>query len=136
LGEQLLPKVAIVDEGSHAVIVALGKRLRVVGGAEFAGYDTARNERQLNGLLEFVRRTYPTLAGDSDLTHAECWAGVRPMSSDGKPFIGPSTVPGLYLNTGHGHLGWTQAVGSAELLADLMTGNAPGVDPDPFACER
>jgi D-amino-acid dehydrogenase len=55
------------------------------------------------------------------------------MSADGKPIIGATDVEGLYVNTGHGHLGWTMAMGSGELLADLLHGNKPSIDPSPFA---
>lgn len=58
------------------------------------------------------------------------------MSADGRPFIGPSRVRGLYFNTGHGHLGWTKAVGSACLLADLVLGATPELDPQPFQVHR
>jgi D-amino-acid dehydrogenase len=61
---------------------------------------------------------------------------LRPMSADGRPYVGATSVAGLYVNTGHGHLGWTQAAGSASLLAQLISGAAPAIDPRPFALSR
>jgi D-amino-acid dehydrogenase len=64
------------------------------------------------------------------------WCGPRPVSVDGVPIIGPTPIPSLSVNTGHGHLGWTMAAGSGQLLADLVTHAAPAIDPVPYDVKR
>lgn len=127
------PRTAIVDDAMHAAVVPLGERLRAVGTAEFAGEDRRVDKRRLDNLAGLLARLYPRLSPLLDPALAEGWAGLRPMSADGRPFIGAAPLPGLWINAGHGHLGWTLAVGSARLLADLMTENPPALDPRPFA---
>jgi len=78
----------------------------------------------------------PDVAEQLDWQTAENWCGLRPMSSDGRPFIGPTPMQGLWLNCGHGHLGWTKAVGSARLLADQIAGRKPEINPAPFAYDK
>jgi D-amino-acid dehydrogenase len=130
------PRVAVVDDRSHAVVVTLGQELRAVGGAEFAGHDRSLDAGQLESLFAFVKRILPELTAGLNLSDAKAWSGLRPMSHDGKPFIGPTPVRGLYLNAGHGHLGWTQAVGSAEILADMICGKPPRIDVTPYLYGR
>lgn len=130
------PRTAIVDDAMHAAVVPLGDRLRAVGTAEFAGEDRRLDPRRLDNLAALLARLYPQLAPALDPAQAEGWAGLRPMSADGRPFVGAAPQPGLWINAGHGHLGWTLAVGSARLLADLMTGAAPAIDPAPYALGR
>ena len=86
--------------------------------------------------MRFLKELYPHIAAGIDLDAAEPWTHLRPMSCDGKPFIGASRIPGLYINAGHGQLGWTKAAGSACLLADLMLGRAPAIDDEPFRVHR
>lgn len=71
-----------------------------------------------------------------DPVAARPWCGLRPMSADGVPIIGPTPISNLLVSTGHGHLGWTLAAGSAQLLADLMCETSPAIDPTPFALRR
>jgi D-amino-acid dehydrogenase len=127
------PRTAVVDDAMHAAVVPLGDRLRAVGTAEFAGEDRRVDPRRLDSLARLLARLYPNLAPQLDRETAKGWAGLRPMSADGRPFVGQTSCPGLWINAGHGHLGWTMAVGSARLLADLMTGQPPAIDPHPFA---
>lgn len=133
---QQLPRVPIIDDAMHAGITPLGNRLRAVGTAEFAGYDTRLHRVRIDNLVRLLKELYPQIAAEIDLEKAEAWAGLRPMSSDGKPFIGTSRIEGLYFNTGHGHLGWTKAAGSACLLADLMANRRPAIDEAPFRVHR
>ncbi|MBP7568377.1 MAG: FAD-dependent oxidoreductase, partial [Burkholderiaceae bacterium] len=74
--------------------------------------------------------------GDIDLAGASFWAGLRPMTPDGTPVVGATPVANLYLNTGHGTLGWTMACGSGQLLADLITGQAPAIRHDDLGITR
>ena len=130
------PLVPIIDDGLHAAIVPLGSRLRVAGTAEFAGNDRRLAPERVENLHALLKRILPTVARQLPCSSAEPWAGLRPMSADGLPFIGPTHVGGLYINTGHGHLGWTHSMGSARLLADIMDGKKPDIDPNPYSAAR
>lgn len=131
-----IPRVAVIDDAMHAAVVPLGARLRVVGTAEFAGMNRVVRADRIENLLRMFAGLYPAIAVRIDYGTAQEWTGLRPMSADGLPFVGATRVPGIYLNTGHGHLGWTLAAGSARLLADLMLGVAPSIDPQPFSAIR
>jgi D-amino-acid dehydrogenase len=128
-----LPCVSVVDDAMHAAVVRFGRDIRVVGTAEFAGEDRSLDPRRVNNLARLLARLYPDLAPYLDPATGRPWTGLRPMSADGRPFIGQSRRPGVWINAGHGHLGWTMAAGSAQLLADLMTGHIPTIDPNPYA---
>jgi D-amino-acid dehydrogenase len=130
------PGIPVVDDAMHAAVAPLGDRLRVAGTAEFAGFDTTIDRVRVENLAALLRAIYPGLARSVDFSKAVAWTGLRPMSCDGKPFIGESAVRGLYVNSGHGHLGWTLAVGSGQLLADLVVGRKPAIDPVPFRVDR
>lgn len=127
-----LPRVTIVDDESHTVFAALGDRLRVAGTAEFAGFDRTLPPARVQNLFRSLHAVLPDLSASVDRRRVEAWAGLRPLSSDGRPFIGPGRTRGLWLNTGHGALGWTMAMGSGELLADQVTGCSTAIDPTPF----
>jgi len=130
------PRLPVVDDAMHAAVAPIGDRLRIAGTAEFAGFDTRLNRARIDNLVGLLRAIYPRIADRVDLTKTTPWTGLRPMSCDGRPFIGPCAIDGLYVNAGHGHLGWTQAVGSALLLADLVSGRPPAIDPAPFRPNR
>ena len=125
------PFVSLTDDGAKLVYSRLGNRLRVAGTAEFAGYDTRIDAARLAPLLRRVGDIFPHL--DLSADGVESWTGLRPATPNNVPFIGATRVNGLYVNTGHGTLGWTLAVGSGQLLADLVAGRAPAVDPAPYA---
>lgn len=130
------PRMAVIDDAMHAAVVPLGSRLRVVGTAEFAGMDRTLRTERVENLWQLLAALYPGIAARMDRSSAQAWAGLRPMSADGLPFVGASRVPGIYISTGHGHLGWTLAAGSARLLADLMLGDRPATDRRPFSAIR
>ncbi len=132
----ILPRLPVVDEALHAAVAPIGGRLRVVGFAEFAGDDRSIPAARIAALRAVFAALYPDLARAADDLRASAWAGLRPMSADGLPFIGATRLPGLWLNTGHGHLGWTMAAGSARVLADLMDGRASPIDPTPYRADR
>jgi len=128
------PKVSVTDEVRRIVVSRLGNRLRAAGQAEVAGYDKTVELDRAQSVLKAVRALFPALGEDLE---PEFWCGLRPMTPDGVPVLG--LAPGrdnLYLNTGHGTLGWTLAMGSAAVLADLIAGRAPPVDPDNFSASR
>lgn len=126
------PKIPVIDDAMHAAVTPFEGRLRVVGTAEFAGRDLALSPRRVANLHRLFARLYPHLEGLAATSTSVDWAGLRPMSADGKPFIGESALSGLWFNTGHGHLGWTMAAGSAELVATLLCGEPTPVDPRPY----
>ncbi|OLF73910.1 hypothetical protein AWH62_07060 [Maricaulis sp. W15] len=130
------PSLPVVDDVLHAIVTPLGDTLRIAGTAEFAGEDRTMRSERVDNLRMLLRRVYPDLA-DRLLTGQEkAWCGFRPMSADGRPVIGETRAKGLWITTGHGHLGWTQAMGSADLLASLMAGETPPVPAEAFSAKR
>lgn len=130
------PRTPIIDETLHAAITPIDRRLRLTSTVEFSGFDKRIDSERVNSLFSLLGELYPRIASEIDRGHARPWAGLRPVSSDGRPFIGPSKLPGLYINSGHGPLGWTLAMGSAQLLADLIEGRPTQIDADPFDAAR
>lgn len=124
------PTVSLTDDGAKLVYSRLGDRLRVAGTAEFAGYDTTLNPARIEALLRRTRQIFPRLAGAD--SRIERWTGLRPATPSNVPLIGGTSLGNLYVNTGHGTLGWTMAVGSGRLLADLVAGRSPDIDPAPY----
>jgi D-amino-acid dehydrogenase len=118
------PTVAMTDDGRKIVFSRLGKRLRIAGTAEFNGYDLGLNDVRCRALVTRTHELFPELkpAGEP-----EFWCGLRPTTPSNVPFIGPTRLANLYLNTGHGTLGWTMACGSGHALADLVGGRTPEV---------
>jgi D-amino-acid dehydrogenase len=119
------PQGTLTDETYKVVLTRLGNRLRAAGTAELCGYDLRLRPARLATLAHVVRDLFPATG---DLTHAEPWAGLRPMTPDNPPVLGTTEYENLYLNTGHGTLGWTMACGSGQVLADLISGRAPHID--------
>ena len=113
------PSVSLTDETQRLVCSRLGDRLRLAGTAELAGYDKTIDPRRIAQLCRWIDRFFP---GATDLDSIEAWAGLRPCTPGYVPIIGQSGIDGLWLNTGHGSLGWTLACGSAELIRDLLDG--------------
>lgn len=126
--------VPVVDDDFHAVVLPLDNVIRVAGTAEFTGYDLSLPEARIQNLRTLVKQVLP--AWPLDPTSAKPWCGLRPMSVDGVPIIGPTPIGNLWINTGHGHLGWTMAAGSGQLLSDLLTGGSPVVDPEVYGLSR
>jgi D-amino-acid dehydrogenase len=126
------PSVSLTDDGHKIVISRLGQSLRVAGTAEFNGYDTSLNAARCDALLRRAREIFPALAAVSQVDY---WTGLRPATPGNVPLIGDLSaagLAGLWLNTGHGTLGWTLSCGSARLLADLVAGRDPGLDAEPY----
>jgi D-amino-acid dehydrogenase len=112
------PKVSITDDAAKQVYTLLGNRMRVAGTAEFARYNDEVRAVRIAPLKRGLRELFPK-APQENLTE---WACLRPSTPDGPPIIGRTPIDNLFMNTGHGTLGWTQAAGSARLLADVMSG--------------
>jgi D-amino-acid dehydrogenase len=116
--------VSLTDEACKIVISRLGNRLRAAGTAELTGYDTTVNAVRCGAILSRIRQLFPALSG---IASAANWTGLRPATPNNVPVIGRTRFRNLYLNTGHGTLGWTLACGSASLLADVVSGRKPQV---------
>ncbi|HEY5637408.1 MAG TPA: D-amino acid dehydrogenase [Burkholderiales bacterium] len=123
------PTMSLSDESHKIVISRFGDRLRAAGTAELAGWDTDVDAARCDAIRARVCAFFPALAQTGEAVH---WAGLRPATPSNAPLIGRTRIPGLWLNTGHGTLGWTLACGSAFALADLIDGERPTVD-YPFA---
>ncbi len=119
------PQISLSDGAYKLVMSRLGDRLRVAGTAELAGYDTAINEVRCRAI---VRRTFELFPQAGRPEDAQFWAGLRPATPGGVPCIGRTRYANLYLNTGHGTLGWTMACGSGAAIADIVSGKKPGLD--------
>jgi len=130
------PAIPILDAELHAVAVPLNGRLRIAGTAEFAGYDLSVPNARIENLIRLLNRTFPAIARAVVRDRIKPWSGLRPMSADGVPIVSRTPIDNLFLNTGHGHLGWTMAAGSGRALADLMMGRKPEIDLKPYALDR
>jgi D-amino-acid dehydrogenase len=125
----------VIDHHLHAVIVPFENgSVRAAGTAEFAGYDRSLNDARVRNLAALMRELLPQ--GQWDVAAATPWCGLRPSSPDGVAIIGATPLANLWINSGHGHLGWTLAAGSAQLLTDLLSGDAPAIHPKPYALAR
>ena len=129
-------RIPVVDDALHAAVTPIGASVRIAGTAEFAGRDTRIAAERLANLKLLLRAILPGHAGRLLAGRVEPWAGLRPMCADGVPCIGAIGPRGLYVNTGHGHLGWTMAVGSGRLLADLVDGRDPELDARDYSPRR
>lgn len=129
-----LLSIPVIDDQLHAVVVPLEGAVRVAGTAEFAGYNLALRPARIRNLLNLLHAVLPQASWDP--ASAQPWCGLRPMSVDGVPIIGPTPISNLMVNTGHGHLGWTMAAGSAQLMTDLLSGESPSIDPMPYDPSR
>jgi D-amino-acid dehydrogenase len=127
------PESSVVDETYKVAITRLGDRVRVGGMAELAGYDLALQQAPRRTLEHVVRELFPR-AGD--VGNASFWCGLRPMTPDGPPVLGPTRYRNLWLNTGHGTLGWTMACGSGQVIADLISGRTPAIGLNGLTIER
>jgi D-amino-acid dehydrogenase len=127
------PRSTVLDETYKVAITRFDERIRVGGMAELSGFNLALNPRRHDTLAMVVRDLFPQ---GGDLEQASFWTGLRPMTPDGTPLVGPSPIPGLWLNTGHGTLGWTMAAGSGQLLSDLISGSAPAISDEGLTLAR
>ena len=126
------PESTVMDETYKIAITRLGNRIRVGGMAEISGYTNDLGEPRRLTLQHSVTDLFP----GGDVSKASFWSGLRPMTPDGTPVIGPTKVAGLFLNTGHGTLGWTMSSGSARVIADLVSGKKPEIDATDLAAAR
>jgi D-amino-acid dehydrogenase len=127
------PVSTVMDETYKVAITRLGDRIRVGGTAELAGFSLRLRKPRRETLEHSVSDLFPQ---GGDVAQASFWTGLRPMTPDGTPVVGPTRYANLSLNTGHGTLGWTMACGSGRLLADLVTGHKPEIAHDDLALGR
>jgi D-amino-acid dehydrogenase len=127
------PVSTVLDESYKIAVTRFDNRIRVGGMAELRGFDLRLNPRRRETLELCLNDLFP---GAGDTAAGSFWTGLRPMTPDGTPLVGRTPLPNLYLNTGHGTLGWTMACGSARVLADLMSGHAPEIRADDLSVER
>jgi D-amino-acid dehydrogenase len=119
------PESTIMDETHKVAVTRLGDRIRVGGTAELAGYSLALREARRATLNHVVTDLFPR---GGDIGKATFWCGLRPMTPDGTPIIGPTRYDNLLLATGHGTLGWTMAAGTGRVIADMVSGRPPEID--------
>jgi D-amino-acid dehydrogenase len=118
-------QVSLSDEAHKLVLSRMGDRLRIAGTAELSGYDKALNTVRCEAIVRRVMQLFPD-AGDP--SRAEYWTGLRPATPSNLPCVGATKYPNLFLNTGHGTLGWTHACGSGRIVADLVSGRRPEIE--------
>ncbi len=128
------PRSAVMDERYKVAISRMGLRVRVAGSAEIGGSLDTMNPAALQTLYKVLHDWFPGAA--TLQTGVQQWKGARPMLPDGPPVIGPSGVPGVWLNLGHGSSGWALSCGSARVLADLVAGQDAGIDLEGLGIER
>lgn len=127
------PVIGGVHEDHLVAFSRLGDRLRLTATADFAGYDTGFQPGNFAHMLRVARELFPKAA---QFDRPEYWACLRPMTPDGPPIMGESPLRNLWLNVGHGHMGWTMACGSSRILTDRMMGRQPELDDTPFRLGR
>jgi D-amino-acid dehydrogenase len=129
------PISTVMDETYKVAITRFDDRIRVGGMAELAGFDLSLNPRRRETLEMVLNGLFPN---GGDMSKSQFWTGLRPMTPDGTPIIGKASEQfnNVWLNTGHGTLGWTMACGSGQLLADLMAGQKPAIQSDDLALSR
>ena len=119
------PTVSLTDDGYKLVVSRLGDRLRVAGTCELNGYTRELNTTRCEAITRRTRELFPNACDYDNPTY---WTGLRPLTPSNVPYIGKSRYSNLFLNTGHGTLGWTMGCGSGRAIADIVSGRAPEVD--------
>jgi D-amino-acid dehydrogenase len=133
VNEAKAPVSTVMDEAHKVAITRLGDRIRVGGMAEIAGFEMDLPKARQETLTHSVEDLF---GGAGDQSQAIFWCGLRPMTPDGTPVIGPTRIENLWLNTGHGTLGWTMSCGSAQVLADMISGRKPEIETSDLAISR
>ena len=134
LNNEDAPQSTIIDDTFKIGITRLGNNIRVAGTAHITGYNLELREKSLSLLKYGLNRLFPYATGECD--DMKFWAGLRPNTPDGPPIIGSTPYSNLYLNTGHGTLGWTMSLGSGKLLADIISGIEPEISSEGIDMSR
>ena len=130
---QRTPSISVTDDERRVVLTPLGDEVRLAGTAEFSGFSTDLNQVRINAIGRAAADLFPHA---TDYDSLEPWTGLRPVTPDSRPIIGFGGLENLFFNTGHGALGWTMAVGSAQMAADLFAGRTPEIDPEGYSPKR
>ncbi|MFM0475426.1 D-amino acid dehydrogenase [Paraburkholderia strydomiana] len=133
VNEAAAPISTVLDETYKIAITRFDNRIRVGGMAEIVGFDKSLRQARRETLELCVNDLFP---GGGDTSKASFWTGLRPMTPDGTPIVGRTPVANLFLNTGHGTLGWTMSCGSGQLLADVISGKQPAIKADDLSVHR
>ncbi|HTJ97766.1 MAG TPA: D-amino acid dehydrogenase [Rhodocyclaceae bacterium] len=127
--DAIAPFVSVTDDGHKLVFSRLGQRLRIAGTAEFNGYNTELNPVRCEAIIKRTQELFPQASSDEAPVF---WTGLRPATPGNVPYIGVSSYSNLFVDSGHGTLGWTMACGSGQLLADLVSGKPTAIDATPY----
>lgn len=127
------PISTVMDETYKTAITRLGDRIRIGGTAEVSGFDMALRPVRRRALEHSFTQLFPE---GGDISEASFWCGLRPMTPDGPPIIGATPLDNLFVNTGHGTLGWTMACGSADVIAAMVSGRKPAINIDGLTLSR
>jgi D-amino-acid dehydrogenase len=131
--ESRAPQSTIMDETYKVAVTRFKDRIRVGGTAEIASYNLECPTKRRASVDFVIQDMFP---GATDVSKAEFWTGLRPMTPDSTPVLGGTTYSNLYLNTGHGTLGWTMSLGSAKFVSDIINQKTPDIDPEGLSIER
>ncbi len=130
-GWNAAPILPVIDDSKLFGLVPIGDRMRISGSAEITGYDMTPAVARAEAIIANASFTFPEMKHHFDISTSKVWAGLRPVSPSGTPLIGETRIRGLWINAGHGHLGWTLSCGSGRLIADLIDGRDPGIPVPP-----
>lgn len=122
------PRLPIIDDSRLFGLIPLGDRYRCSGSVEFVGYDATPSRARCQAIVDNVISVFPEFRRCFDPRTAKFWAGLRPMTPSGNPYLGATPVANLFVNAGHGHLGWTMSCGSARAVADIVCDREPAID--------
>jgi D-amino-acid dehydrogenase len=122
------PSMPVIDDSKLFGLVPVGDRMRISGSAEITGYDATPAPERAAAIVENTTFTFPSIARHYRPSDARIWAGLRPVTPSGTPLIGRTSVEGVWINAGHGHLGWTMACGSGRVLAAMVSGTDTGLN--------
>ena len=122
INEEIAPTTGFDDIQRLIAVSKIGNRLRMSSSAVFDGFNKSHRPQDFKSILKLAREIFPDVA---DYNQAEYWAGLRPMTPSSVPIVGKSSVSNLFLNVGHGHLGWTMSCGTAQIIADIVAGKKP-----------
>jgi len=129
INTKIKPMSGFDDTDRLVALSIFGDRLRMSSSAVFDGFDTNYKQENFQGILDLAKEILPNVA---DYSVAKYWTGLRPMTPSSLPILGPSPIPNLYLNVGHGNLGWTLACGTGKIVADIIAKKDPHIDMSPF----
>jgi D-amino-acid dehydrogenase len=121
------PRMPVIDDSRLFGLIPIGDRMRISGSAEITGFDTTPAMPRADAIIANASFTFPQLSAHLERPLARFWAGLRPVTPAGTPLIGETRIKGLWINAGHGHLGWTLACGSGRVIADLISGRRPEI---------